>query len=272
MTPTFGRDAESVPHWEAEAARYTEHIEGSRAAYHEGRLETAARLLERANLAPGAHVVDFGCGEGVFGRRLAADGFAVTGLDPAEGMIELARERDPERRLTLDVGGAEALAAVGRADAVVALNVLAYMTNAEMTTFWAALEQILAPRGALLVSHSNELFDLFALNSGTAAFFAEHFTGGKAVDELLPAAGTPATYNVRANPLTYAEELAAHGLEELGRAYFNFHPLPPALLGEGDAGRIVDPDAIARVPEWKQQFQCSTLFSLSQRRDPERDA
>jgi hypothetical protein len=74
-----------------------------------------------------------------------------------------------------------------------------------------------------------------------------------------------AGYNVRANPLTYREELASHGFEEQARAYFNLHPLPPALLGEGDAGRIVDPDAIARVPEWKQQFQCSTLFALARR-------
>ena len=60
--------------------------------------------------------------------------------------------------------------------------------------------------------------------------------------------------------------MGERGYEEIGRAYFNFHPLPPALLGEGDTGRIVDPDEIARVPEWKQQFQCSTLFSLARRR------
>ena len=72
-------------------------------------------------------------------------------------------------------------------------------------------------------------------------------------------------YNVRANPLTYAAELAGHGLEEIGRAYFNLHPEPPALLGEGDDGRILDPDAIARLPEPVQQRQCSTLFSLSRR-------
>ena len=118
----------------------------------------------------------------------------------------------------------------------------------------------------LLVSHSNELFDLFALNAGTAGFFAEHFTDGTPVGELLSAAapGHP-SYNVRANPLTYRDELAGHGLRQEAQAFFNFHPLPPALLGEGDAGRIVDPDEIARVPRWKQQFQCSTLFALARR-------
>jgi 2-polyprenyl-3-methyl-5-hydroxy-6-metoxy-1,4-benzoquinol methylase len=270
MSETFGRDAESIPYWESEAASYTEHIDGSRAAYHDGRLTTAARLLARASLAPGSHVVDFGCGEGVFARRLAADGLRVTGLDPADGMIQAARARDPEGRLTLRPGGVGALASVAPADSLVALNVLAYLTDAELEAFWAALADVLKPGGVFLVSHSNELFDLFALNAGTAAFFAAHFTGGTPVDELLPAASGPrSTYNVRANPLTYADELAAHGLDELARAYFNFHPVPPALLGDGDAGRVVDPDAIARVPEWKQQFQCSTLFSLSRRRGAE---
>ena len=144
---------------------------------------------------------------------------------------------------------------------------LAYLTDArDGRRSGPALDEILVPGGVLLVSHSNELFDVFALNAGTARFFADALHRRRAAwTTLLPGAEPGATYNVRANPLTYADELAAHGLEELGRAYFNFHPLPPALLGEGDAGRIVDPDEIARVPEWKQQFQCSTLFSLSQR-------
>ena len=140
---------------------------------------------------------------------------------------------------------------------------LAYLTDGELADFWSALDEILEPGGFLLVSHSNELFDLFALNAGTADFFARHFDAD--VSELLPPHAAGARYNVRANPLTYASELAEHGLEEISRAYFNLHPKPPALLGEGDEGRVIDPDEIARVPMWKQQLQCSTLFSLSRR-------
>jgi len=264
MSGTFGRDADSVGYWQAEADRYHDHVGASRRTYHAGRLATASQLLERADLAPGARIVDFGCGDGIYSRELASDGYAVTGLDLVEEMVVLARRLDPERTVTFETGGAAQLASVGSCDAVVSLNVLAYLTDGEMRDFWDALEEILVPGGYLLVSHSNELFDLFALNAGTAEFFARNFDAD--VRGLVAAEDGPrAAYNVRANPLTYGEVLAGHGFEEVARAYFNFHPLPPALLGEGDAGRVLDPAQIARVPEWKQQFQCSTLFSLSRR-------
>ena len=101
MSGTFGRDTDSVPYWEREAARYHDHVGGSRTAYHDGRLRTADRLLERAALPAGARVVDFGCGDGVYARRLAAAGFDVVGLDPAGAMIDLRAREDAEAgRLT----------------------------------------------------------------------------------------------------------------------------------------------------------------------------
>ena len=225
--------------WEQEARRYAGQVHGERAAYHSGRLATADRLLDRAGLPAGARVVDFGCGDGVYSRSLAARGFSVLGLDPVATMIELAREGDGT--VEFRVGGAAHLAAVGPFDAVVSLNVLAYLTDEEMAQFWAGLEVGLAPGGVLLVSHSNSRFDEFSPR------------------------GVP-DYNVRADPDTYAGELAAHGLEQVAQAYFNFHPRPPAELGEGDTGRVFDPETIAAMPLEQQQRQCSTLFALARRR------
>ena len=59
--------------------------------------------------------------------------------------------------------------------------------------------------------------------------------------------------------------LLDQGFREVDRAFFNYHPSPPALLGDGDTGRIVNPDQIAELPEWRQMLQCSTYFTLSLR-------
>jgi hypothetical protein len=149
----------------------------------------------------------------------------------------------------------------------VSLSVLAYLTDDEDQAWWKAARKIVNPGGWLLVWHSNELFDLFALNAGTAAFFACNFDVD--ASSLLHAEADNPSYNIRANPLTYPAILDGHGFEEVDRAFFNLHPAPPALLGEGAEGRVHDPDAIATVEPWRQMFQCSTYFSLSRRRSYE---
>lgn len=54
--------------------------------------ETEYRLLYRLLApAPGASVIDVGCGTGYFTRRLALDGLRVTGIDPDPSMLEVAR-------------------------------------------------------------------------------------------------------------------------------------------------------------------------------------
>ena len=44
-------------------------------------------------LKSGARVLDLGCGTGLLACRIAEEGFAVTGVDPAEGMLSVARAR-----------------------------------------------------------------------------------------------------------------------------------------------------------------------------------
>jgi hypothetical protein len=260
MPDAFGRDLASAPFWEDETARYAEHMHSSRSAYHDARLLTAHRLFDRTGLYE-ARIIDFGCGDGAFAWQLAAEGHVVHGTDVAENMVRLAREGPPDNA-TFSVGSAFELADVGECDCLIALNVLAYLTDDEHEAFWEAARRI---AGWILVSHSNEMFDLFALNDGTTAFFARHFDAD--VSSLL--ADEPndrPSYNVRANPMSYPDELRARGFEEVERAFFNLHPAPPALLGGyPDDGRITDPDAIARVEPWKQMLQCSTYFSLARR-------
>src|SRR5262249_3505306 len=50
-------------------------------------------VLDRAGLQPGARVLDVGCGAGLFCALAAKRGATATGLDAAEGLLALARER-----------------------------------------------------------------------------------------------------------------------------------------------------------------------------------
>jgi SAM-dependent methyltransferase len=51
-------------------------------------------------LKSGAHVLDLGCGTGLLACRIAEEGFAVTGVDPAEGMLGVARSRPGAQRVS----------------------------------------------------------------------------------------------------------------------------------------------------------------------------
>ena len=51
-------------------------------------------------LKSGARVLDLGCGTGLLACRIAEEGFAVTGVDPAEGMLGVARARPGAERVS----------------------------------------------------------------------------------------------------------------------------------------------------------------------------
>jgi SAM-dependent methyltransferase len=60
---------------------------------------TYQAALERVELRPGQSVLDVGCGVGALLRLVAARGARAFGIDAAEGLIELARERVPDADL-----------------------------------------------------------------------------------------------------------------------------------------------------------------------------
>ena len=61
--------------------------------------EEALRCI---GLRPDMHVLDVGCGTGVFLRMCADRGAAVSGLDAAAGLLEIAQASVPEADLRLD--------------------------------------------------------------------------------------------------------------------------------------------------------------------------
>ncbi|MBF0815804.1 class I SAM-dependent methyltransferase [Microbacterium paludicola] len=106
-------------------------------------------LLDGAAVAPGARVLDVGCGSGQLLAHLESQGFAVAGTDPAPRMVELAREHAPGADVRL--GGFEALPFPdGAFDAVLAVNSLQFAEDHVAALREAA--RVLAPGGAIGVA------------------------------------------------------------------------------------------------------------------------
>lgn len=78
----------------------------------------------------GLHVLDLGCGSGVYSRMLAAAGAHVTGMDEADGMIAYAAAREAREPLdVVYVTGALPPELKGQFDVVLGVYVLPYATS-----------------------------------------------------------------------------------------------------------------------------------------------
>ena len=100
----------------------------------------------------GKRVLDVGCGGGILAEALAAEGAVVTGVDPSEKSLEVARQHARRSGLSIDyrLATAEALASCNfpeRFDLVFAVDVLEHVDHLDETL--AAIAQVLAPGGGL---------------------------------------------------------------------------------------------------------------------------
>jgi len=92
--------------------------------------ETEFGLLARhVNEAPGASVIDVGCGTGWFSRRFTAVGFNVTGVDIDAASVEFARSRSDGQSSFL-VGDARQLAFPDRSfDYAISVTTLCFVDD-----------------------------------------------------------------------------------------------------------------------------------------------
>ncbi|MGH3442259.1 MAG: class I SAM-dependent methyltransferase [Nitriliruptorales bacterium] len=78
--------------WSARARDWADLLEGERG----WGLPLYRQVLEQTGVGPGAAVLDVGCGAGRFCRLAADRGASVAGIDAAEGLLAIARERTPD--------------------------------------------------------------------------------------------------------------------------------------------------------------------------------
>lgn len=269
---TIGKDSNSLEYWKDLSGNYVSALGND---YHKHRLGVIRDLIPKSLYVPGKMIFDFGCGDAVLFPEFLDAGASIRGSDISPEMIDLAHQRLSEK------GGDESLAILGGVevlgdfedaslDAILSFNVLAYLTLEEERAFYEQARRIIKPGGFLIVTHSNELFDMFSLNRFTVAFYEKNFLQNQykeaGINELLSAADKPSdivTYNVRENPLSYAHKLRTFGFDEIEQRFINHHPAPPSLLPkERVYASTLD------VPEserWKLMFTCSTFGSCAQR-------
>jgi ubiquinone/menaquinone biosynthesis C-methylase UbiE len=258
-----GKDISSTERWLERAAAYEAGIGG---AYHAHRLRVVTAMLPDLT---GATVVDFGCGDGVLAVEAQSRKAArIIGCDPNALLIGRARGRLADAEF--HQGGVEILEQLDAdvCGCLLAINVLAYLTDEEEDRFYRAASRIVRPGGSLLVTHSNALFDVFTLNAFTAAFFQSNFACDARSLLQFPDQPQRLSFSIRENPLAYAGKLARSGFRETRQEFMNFHAVPPLLSTDDpddmDRKRCVTldwPDA----ERWKLAFQCSMFASASLR-------
>ncbi|GEL98042.1 methyltransferase [Cellulomonas terrae] len=97
-------------------------------------------------------VLDVGCGTGTFALMLAARGLDVTGVDPAEASLDVARGKPGADAVRWVHGDATTVGAVGADVATMTGNVAqVFVTDEEWAATLDALRGALAPGGHLVV-------------------------------------------------------------------------------------------------------------------------
>jgi SAM-dependent methyltransferase len=130
-------------------------------------------VLDRLRLAPGATLLDAGCGGGHFVSLAVERGLAAAGVDASAALIEYARRSNPAADLR--VGDIEAVPfADASFDAVTAFNSIFYAQEPRAAI--AELARVTAPGGSVVV---------------TVGAGSEHSDLSRLVDRLRPLIGPP---------------------------------------------------------------------------------
>ncbi|MFT0891277.1 bifunctional 2-polyprenyl-6-hydroxyphenol methylase/3-demethylubiquinol 3-O-methyltransferase UbiG [Pseudochelatococcus sp. G4_1912] len=162
----------------------------------------------------GLNILDIGCGGGVLSEPLARLGASVTGLDPAEKNLAVARSHAQQQGLSIDYRSqmVEDVAAHGeRFDIVLAMEVVEHV--ADVDAFVAATCAVVRPGGLLVMATLNR----------TAKSFALAIVGAEYILRWLPR-GTH-DWHKFVTPDELASAITRHGLAVTERRGVVYNPL-----------------------------------------------
>lgn len=124
-------------------------------------------------LAPGAAILDVGCGCGVPSARYLAElGFRVTGLDASPRLLEIARRAVPGARFLQ--GDMRTEKVPGVFDAVVAWDSVFHLPCADHAGVFERFRGWLRPRGRLLLSLGGSAGEFTSQMQGSTFYYCGH--------------------------------------------------------------------------------------------------
>jgi 2-polyprenyl-6-hydroxyphenyl methylase/3-demethylubiquinone-9 3-methyltransferase len=133
--------------------------------------DTAASHFGRTGLKPfeGLSLLDIGCGGGLLSEPMARLGFAVSGVDPSDKNIRIARAHARGLPITYRTASAEVLAEEGTTfDVVLNMEVVEHV--ADLRAYLKACARLVKPGGVMFVATLNKTLKSLALAKVTAEY------------------------------------------------------------------------------------------------------
>jgi len=123
-----------------------------------GRLRAARRanlIMAGAELQPGKHVLEVGCGTGLFTEMFAATGASIVAVDISPELLDIAKRRPlPSERVSFIAKPFEECAVDGPFDAVIGSSVLHHL---DLFRSLEKIQRLLNPGGILSFAEPNYL-------------------------------------------------------------------------------------------------------------------
>ena len=223
-------NAESRAAWNANADHWDAYMGDEGNDFQKTLVALPTRKL--LDLQPGETVLDIGCGNGIFARRMAEAGVRVVAFDFSEQMIACAQARNADYadRITyvvLDATDTAGLLSLGERCFDAAVSTMALMDMPVIAPLYAALSRLLKAQGRFVFSVMHPCFN----TSGTSLTVEESDIGGEMVTQ----------YAVKV--FQYRTLAPAHGLglrdQPVPQRYFH-RPLHAYLNAGFEAGFALD--------------------------------
>lgn len=158
MNPQLNDENRSM--WESNADCWNEKM-GIDGNYFHNQL-IAPKTTEFLNLKAGDELLDIGCGNGIFSRKMAKNGTKVCAFDFSEKNISHAKSYPSEKieYHVLDATDKEAMLALGKNRFDAAVSNMVLMDIPEIEPMFSALQHILKPKSSFVFSLVHPCFNI----------------------------------------------------------------------------------------------------------------